>query len=91
VVIKVTEFGADVVAVGSGTLNTSGLIVQAEQSFFSVTNPANGFLRIVVGTGSYYETISGPEVIGSGLSLPASAATGDRLGMGRIGTWLPVP
>lgn len=90
-VINITQVGPNVLAAGSGSLTTTELFMRPEQGLATGTNPANGFLGIGAGFGSYYETISGPDNFGSGLYSAADSATGDKFGMGSSGTWLLVP
>lgn len=91
VVILVTESGGDVVATGSGSLNTTALFLRADLGVATGTNPTFGYMGLGTGIGKYYETISGPEGFGAGSAILANQGMGDKFGIGDRGTWLLVP
>jgi len=79
-VININQVGSDVVAIGSGTLNTSHL---AGNGFIGTDFIEANTARIIfgaIGSGDTY-LISGPANFGAGSFVAASSASGDLFGL----------
>jgi PEP-CTERM motif len=91
-VVNVTESGGNVVATGSGTLDTADLSIYfyGGGPLSSYINPVAGQLYVGGGTYDDYYGISGPSSFGQGGFHPASSDTGDSVGE-IAGYYLVVP
>jgi hypothetical protein len=87
-VVNMTESGGDVVATGSGTLDTQSFSSPGFTGTSSILGPQSG--TAIFGTGQsdvfgqnaeVYSPISGPSSFGLGNSALASSATGDFVGV----------
>ena len=79
--ITIDQVGPDVVATGSGAINTSGLIDTNHQTAQSGVQPVSG--AVVVGPTSfqnvvYFESVSGPSTFGSGNFKVADSGSAKR-------------
>jgi hypothetical protein len=84
-IVTLTEVGTDVVANGSGTLNTAGLTVGYGGSADPNIRPEKGviFLGPTASLQTYYGTIDGPDQFGPGRGdhTSASSSIGDIVGL----------
>lgn len=83
VVINVYPVGSDVVAVGSGTVNTSGLtLTNSNVQPNRGVNPSTGYLVIGSSRADFYRGFSGPASFGPGtITTSLSSATGTSMGI----------
>ena len=78
VVIDINQIGANVVAVGSGTINVSG--ASGFSTFGSVIDATNADITFITGNFSAnfeHYSVTGPSNFGSGFGFAPSAASGD--------------
>lgn len=83
-VITVYQSGSNVVATGSGTINTAGLTVTSSGTAVGHVNPSNGtiYLGPATSTNDYQgTTVSGPSSFGSGTLANASSGSGPIVGV----------
>ena len=84
IIIKVEQVGSNVVATGSGTLDTTDVTLSSPTFFSAGTNPSIGTLVLgVTGlqSGSSF-AVSGPASLGTGSFMSATTGTGSALGVG---------
>jgi hypothetical protein len=82
IVIDIDQVGADVVATGSGSADTSDLVLQGTYTEDPSVEPSEA--NIFVGVSAqiqYYKTVSGPANFGTGGFTAASSGTGDLFGV----------
>jgi hypothetical protein len=93
VTITITQQGSNVVATGSGTIDTTDLQFEKGDSVSSGVNPGIGLLQLgpASSTGmTYYTGLSGPSSFGSTTMYEfASSGTGDAFGPGGSTIELP--
>lgn len=93
-IISVQQIGPDVVATGSGSVDTTDLTVTGSfGASISSVNPGGGFL-LVGGNGqnlTSYQTITGPSTFGQFGSTAASGSSGALLGLGASNSTLFLP
>jgi PEP-CTERM motif len=82
--------GSNVLATGAGSLNLTDLTGSPGGIATPAIDPSFPFFATGTGAETPYQTISGPSNFGGGGGSPASAATGDFVGMSE-GTLLAVP
>jgi hypothetical protein len=82
--------GSDVLATGAGSLNLTDLTGSPGGIATPAIDPSFPFFATGTGAETPYQTISGPSNFGGGGGSPASAATGDFVGISE-GTLLAVP
>ena len=93
IIINVSEVGSDVVAVATGSANTSALSFQFNIPANAFIDPSNG--NLLVGPASstnfgWYNGASGPVALGNGSSTAASFGSGDGIGvLGSATIFLP--
>lgn len=84
-VVDVTESGGDVVAAGSGTINTAGLTSSHTNGpVWAELNPSGGLAAFGPAAGSeitFFTGISGPSAFGSTDTSFASGGSGDLVGV----------
>ena len=79
--IKITESGGNVIATGTGSLNTTGLTLLATSSSGAGVHSAASFLEISTGPTDLYQSISGPASFGTAGYTSPSSGSGDRFGI----------
>jgi hypothetical protein len=95
-VVTLEEVGSNVVATGSGAIDTTGLLLfQSGGSFFSVVDPSSTPDFIFTGAGSYALYLdpagNGPSSFGSGGETVAASGSGGYVGINCFGYNLCVP
>lgn len=83
-IVTLTQAGSDVVATGSGTIDTAGLSFLVPGGFPSAIAPSAG--EILTGPTStnlisLYTGVTGPASFGSGVGIDASSGSGDAVGV----------
>ena len=94
VIITLQQVGSDVVANGSGTINTSALTLSGSGSAQSSITPSNP--SIILGpaspqSGAYslWQSVTMPSLFGVGNQTFATSGSGDVVGTAGIGLFLP--
>ena len=95
-VVDITPIGSDVVATGSGTIDTTGLTLIGPYFGPPGISPATGFLKVGVAVtdsdqGLTYSGFSGPSSFGTGNYDAASSGTGGSVGIDDSIGFLYVP
>lgn len=93
-IMTVFESGQDVVVLGSGSLNLSGLIFLGADANYSLSGFFNGgAAALLIGKGGYaiYEGCSGPSSFGQVQLATANDSLGDLFGIGARGNAIIVP
>ena len=85
-VVNLTEFGGDVVATGSGTIDTAALTLRGTFAAAPELIAADGLAifghyNVSGSTGSFYSGISGPATFGNGGGIFPNLGTGDLVGI----------
>ena len=88
VIIDVTEIGGDVVAVFSGSLDTTGLVFANNVQTPAGVNPGFGFIGVGAAARTFFDGINGPSSFGPGGFLEADSAFGDYFAIATNGTRL---
>lgn len=91
-IITVGQVGPNVVATGSGTINTSALVLRSVGTAGPHVNPSNG--TIYLGATAAYDqgtTVSGPANFGTGAMVTASSGSGDLVGVNEANHRLLLP
>nr|MBW4093407.1 PEP-CTERM sorting domain-containing protein [Pseudomonadota bacterium] len=91
-IITVDQVGSDVVATGSGTINTNALVLSSAGTAGPHVNPSNG--TIYLGALAAYEqgtSVSGPANFGTGVKVSASSGSGDLVGVNEANSRLLLP
>jgi hypothetical protein len=86
VVFTLEQVGPDVIATGTGMINTVGLTLVG--SFSAPDQVAPAFGALLIGQGAAYDAyvgMTGPSGFGPGSQTTASSATGDYVGFQEIG------
>jgi hypothetical protein len=86
-VIDITQSGADVVASGSGSLDTDDLTFQSYDNLPSRVDASSGILTLNSGYyyGYVYSGVTGPASFGSGANVQSTSSSGDADGIGVMG------
>lgn len=91
-VFSVQQVGADVVATGSGSANTSALSISSSGGSWSYSEANLGRFQVgATASVDFYRTVSGPASFGSGGGISANSGTGDQFGIGGTYVWLVLP
>jgi hypothetical protein len=92
VIINITEVGLNVVATGSGTINTTALTSNGTDTFVGM-NMSFGFMGIGSSVQDFLITTSGPApgALGSSALVAANTTSGDALGFGSASKSVIVP
>jgi hypothetical protein len=91
-VIVVMQQGANVIARGEGTINTTSLTrLSPTTSIPAGTDPATGFIALGSPTTDLYQEIHGPRVIGTGGYTAATSHSGDHTAIHGIVGIIAVP
>lgn len=76
--LKLEEVGADVIGIGSGSIDLADLTLLGGFITYGYLRPSFGFAGTgIPGTGEQYAGISGPSAFGSGFAAFASSGSGD--------------
>jgi hypothetical protein len=90
-VIDIRQVGGNVMAIGSGTIDLSGLTFLGPGSEPAELGPDDAVVFVGLGPGTVYKGLSGPASFGPGAGTLASSASGDRLGLEGADSFLFVP
>jgi PEP-CTERM motif len=90
-VVDLTQQGSNVVATGSGTIDTTGLTIFEPGSIINLIVPSLGIIASGLAPVTIYNGFTGPASFGSGGATIADSSSGDSLGIDAQVNQLYVP